>query len=345
MTFSKILIVQTAFIGDVVLTLPLVQQTRNSFAGAELHFLTIPASCNIIETHQDIDKLWIYDKHSQDRGVLPFLRLVKNLKKTKFDLAFIPHRSFRSALLCYLAGIPLRIGFDKSSGAFLFNRVVKYPESLHEADRNLQLLKALNVETPTGIFPRIYPEATDVAIVDNWLKNNIPVKRRLIALAPGSVWPTKRWPAENWGKLAGLLEENGFQTVFIGSQKDRHLLPEISTAFKKIEQENSMGEFTLRQTANLLSRCSLLISNDSAPTHLSVAMRTRVLTIFGPTIPGFGFYPYGKNDRIAQVEGLDCRPCSIHGGNSCPKKHFKCMRDLTAEMVFRIARGMLNGNS
>ncbi|MEJ2635969.1 MAG: glycosyltransferase family 9 protein, partial [Calditrichia bacterium] len=159
--------------------------------------------------------------------------------------------------------------------------------------------------------------------------------------APGSVWPTKRWPAVYWGKLIDKFAEEGYEVILIGSAQDSFLVEEIS-AHCSSGFLNGMGRFTLRQSAELIRRSQMLVSNDSAPTHMGVAVRSRVLTIFGPTVPAFGFYPYGEKDQVAQIEGLYCRPCSIHGTQKCPEGHFKCMLTLKPDMVFNIARKMLN---
>ncbi len=341
---KKILILQTAFIGDVILTLPLIQEVKEFFPNTEVHFVTIPVSKNIVETHPQISALHIFDKRGEDRGISGLFNFAAKLRKQSFDIALVPHRSLRSALLVYLAGIPRRIGFNQSAGFYLLTERVKYKQYIHESERNLHLLKAIRSEySPAKVLPVISPDNEDIGIVSEWLYTNFKKEQNnIIALAPGSVWPTKRWPAEYWGTLADFLIEKKYQVVLIGGKKDEYLLDLIGSMMKNRGIKSAFGLFSLRQSAELIRRCRLLISNDSAPTHMGVAVKTPVLTIFGPTIPAFGFYPYGRFDRIAEKRDLNCRPCSIHGGNKCPRKHFRCMLELKPDLVFKIAMEMLS---
>ncbi len=340
--FSRILIVQTAFIGDVVLVTPLIKRVAQCFPKAEIHFLTIPTSQSIVETLPYLRRLWIFDKRGRDRGLRGLWRLGRQLRAEQFDVILVPHRSLRSALLVWLARAPIRIGFNRSAGHFLLTHRVPYRPDIHEVERNLALLTPLGIDSPEKILPDVVPTAEDRQVVEAWMeRNSLNNRFPRIALAPGSVWPTKRWPARYWGQLAARLLETGHQVVLIGSAQDRFLLPEIQSACQS-SIPSALGELTLRQSAELIRRCQLLISNDSAPTHLGVAVRTPVLTIFGPTVPEFGFYPYGEKDRVVQLENLDCRPCAIHGGNRCPREHFHCMLHLKPEIVFQQAREILH---
>ncbi len=343
--FSRILIVQTAFIGDVILVTPLIQRVAHLFPRAQLHFLTIPASRNLVETLPYLKRLWLFDKRGQDRGISGLWRLGTRLRAEQFDLVLVPHRSIRSALLAWLTRAPLRIGFDRSAGNFLFTHQVTYRQDRHEVERNLSLLTPLGIESPQKLFPEIVTTREDKQAVETWMRRSgLSDTFPLVVLAPASVWPTKRWPARYWGRLACQLLESGFQVALIGSKQDRFLLPQIRSICPE-GLHSAMGELTLRQSAELIRRSQLLISNDSAPTHLGVAMRTPVLTIFGPTVPEFGFYPYGERDRVVQLENLDCRPCSIHGGKTCPREHFHCMIHLIPQIVFQQAKEILYENS
>jgi len=343
-SFRKILIVQTAFLGDVILTTPLLPALKVLFPEAQLHFVSTPAAQNILQNNSHLSRVWIYDKRGVQRGMSGLWKMAGKLRASNFDVAIVPHRSIRSALLVLLAKIPLRIGFNKSAGSFLFNRQVVYRQSEHEIERNLRLLESLGYTFGKRVLPEIFPDRADRERVSNWLNETLKSPEYpFIALAPGSVWNTKRWPAAYWSELADQLDQLGFRVVLVGSKQDKFLSEEIR-ATAESELLNAMGEFTLRQSAELIRRAALLICNDSAPTHIGVAVRTPVLTIFGPTVPAFGFYPYGEKDRVAELSGLTCRPCSIHGGARCPLGHFDCMLKLSPETVFRIAREMLNEN-
>jgi len=341
---KKILILQTAFIGDIILTTPLIRFVRKIYPSTDIQFLTIPSSKNILDTNPFINKLWIYDKRGRDRGVKNFLKLIILLQKERIDLAIIPHRSLRSALLVFLSGIRLRIGFDKSSGAFLFTQKVKYLKTVHEVERNLHLITDSIPQKEEYILPEIFISHEDVQIVSNWFRTkNLNLNDRYICLAPGSKWLTKRWPANYWGSLINLFAEKGLNVILIGSEEDKYLKDKIQQ-YTHVTLIDSFGKFSVRQSAEIIRRSMLLISNDSAPTHLGVAVRTLVLTIFGSTVPSFGFYPYGSKNKVAEVNNLSCRPCTDHGKLKCPLGHFRCMIDLTPKAVFHIAMEMLNEN-
>ncbi len=341
---KKILILQTAFIGDIILTTPLIRFVRKIYPSTDIQFLTIPSSKNILDTNPLINKLWIYDKRGKDRGIKDFLKLVVLLRKERIELAIIPHRSLRSALLVFLSGIRIRIGFDKSSGAFLFTQQVNYRKTAHEVERNLHLITHSIPQKEEYILPEIFISDEDVQIVTNWFRRkNLHLNERYICLAPGSKWLTKRWPAHHWGTLINLFAEKGLKVVLIGAKEDKYLKDPIQQC-THVDLIDSFGKFSVRQSAEIIRRSILLISNDSAPTHLGVAVRTPVLTIFGSTVPSFGFYPYGSKNKVAEVNDLPCRPCTDHGKLKCPLGHFRCMIDLTPKKVFHIAMEMLYEN-
>ncbi|MFQ5583031.1 MAG: lipopolysaccharide heptosyltransferase II [Calditrichia bacterium] len=332
-TPRRILIIQTAFLGDVILTLPLLQKTKLLFPKAQIDFLTVPASKNLLETHPDIHELLIYDKRGKDKGLLNIFKWVGKIRNRNYDLALVPHRSLRSALLALPA--KKSIGLDKSSGSMLFSEQVPYRKDFHEVNRNLNLLSSFGVDVQEKVLPELIPTEYDVKVVGNWKKSfNTDRWDNMAAIAPGSVWATKRWPVEYHISLIKALSRRGFQIVLIGGEADKEIGGQIEAEFSE-RVFNAIGIFTLRQSAALIRQCKFLVTNDSAPQHIAVAVGTPVITIFGPTVPGFGFYPYGEHDRIVQIENLPCRPCSIHGGKKCPIGTFECMRNIHAGRVMR----------
>lgn len=332
---KKIIIIQTAFIGDVILTTPMVRVLYERFHQPEIHFLTIPSSKNILETNPFIKKLIIYDKKKKDKGIASFFNLIKSLKEESYDLAFIPHRSIRSALLAKWAGIKTRVGFDKGGGRFFHTHRMRYDQGNHEYERNLHLLNFLEIIPEEVVYPDIFPTDMDKQVVTEWLfSQEILETDRLVTLAPGSVWATKRWLPERFAELADKLIQFGYHVILIGGPDDLFLCESIAQQSEE-QVPVAAGLFTLRQSAELISRSEILITNDSAPLHLGVAMRTPVIAIFGATVPQFGFYPYGNNDLILETKGLYCRPCGIHGKKTCPEGHFRCMREISVQNVFQ----------
>ena len=326
---KRVLILQTAFLGDVVLATPMAESIKNSHPEWEVDFLTTPESGALLENNPNISRILTYDKNKSERGVKGFLSKISEIEAGAYDIALIPHRSIRSAALVRFAGIPQRVGFDKSAGSFLFTEVVKYENELHEVERNLKLVESLNLSV-SKVRPRLYPSLNDLKKSEKILKSSVKLKNKpIIAIAPGSIWPTKRWPIDNYIELAGMLVKDGFGVVVLGGEKDKALFEKISMEGVEI----FAGTATLLESAALLKKCEALVTNDSAPLHFAVAVDTPVVAIFGATAPKFGFYPYNSDDIVIERE-LPCRPCAIHGGMKCPIGTFECMLDIGAEEVF-----------
>ena len=332
---TSILVFQTAFLGDVILTLPLVQVLHREFPEAQIDFLTTPKAAAILRNHPAIHSVIEYDKRGGQQGLMGMFSISRTLKTRLYDVALVPHRSLRSAVVVSLSRIPVRIGFDLSAGRILFTKTVHYEKNAHEVERNLCFLKAFNIGNPKKELPSVYPSAEDKIAVDGFLsETKIKPNDNLIAVAPGSVWNTKRWPPERFSELVKKFLTAGMKVVLIGGKEDESLCEKIASDAQGTEVYLSAGRFSILQSAELLRRCTVLVSNDSAPAHLAVAVRTPVVALFGATVPSFGFAPYGEKDIVVQVEGLPCRPCSIHGGGKCPIGTFECMVRISAEMVF-----------
>ncbi len=281
----------------------------------------------------------VYDKRKK-RGIASFIHTLSKIKEGNFDLALVPHRSLRSALLAYLSRIPERIGFDKSAGSFLLTRKVTYRSDIHEVDRNLSLLSDCGSDLENRT-PELFPSPDDFAHVRKLLENSgVGGDDRLVAVAPGSVWATKRWLPEGFAKVSQLLmERSGIRVVFLGSEEDRPLCEEIA-GLMPARPIILAGETDILQTAAAVSLCKALVSNDSAPVHIASAVKTPVVAIFGSTVPGFGFAPYGVSHAAVEKE-IYCRPCGIHGKRRCPEKHFRCMKDITPGEVFQAVASLL----
>lgn len=332
---GKIIIFQTAFIGDVILTLPMVQLLKKRYPTVAIDFVTTKRASSVLQNHPDINEIIIYDKYGEDKGLKGFKKVTSLLKSKKYDVAIVPHRSIRSALLIYLSRIKTRIGFNRSAGKILFNRIVKYRYDIHEVERNISLLKPLLIETRKKELPRLYPSIDDKKIVDKILfEEEILDTSRLIGIAPGSVWNTKRWTKEGYFQLVRKLLSEKYNVCLIGGKEDVKLCNEIINNTTRGGVINLSGKLTLLQSAELIRRCRVLITNDSSPVHLAAAVDTPVVAIFGPTLPAFGFAPYSDGSVVVETHGLKCRPCAIHGGKKCPIGTFDCMIKITHEMVY-----------
>jgi heptosyltransferase-2 len=330
---KRILIIQTAFLGDVILSTPLIKALRELFPDAFISFLLIPETTKILENNPHLNEILVYDKRKK-KGLITFFDIVSRIKEKKFDLGVIPHRSLRSALLGYLSGIPQRIGFDKSSGSFLFSHKIVYPDNVHEIDRNLSLLSNFNIHL-SDKTPELFPSSEDFSYARLLLHDSgIKEEDKIVGIAPGSVWATKRWLPERFAEVSDLLIKKArAKVVFLGSEEDRKLCEEIANLMTE-KPVILAGKTDILQSAAMISFCEVILSNDSAPVHIASAMKRPVVAIFGSTIPEFGFAPYGEGHLIIEKR-MECRPCGIHGRGKCPEKHFRCMREITTDKVFQ----------
>lgn len=322
----RILIIHTAFIGDIVLSTPLLKKIKDRYPESEVTYLTTPAGAAILKNNPHINEIISYDKRGIHKGIMGVWNLGKRLRAQNFNMVIALHRYLRSSILAWLTRSPKRIGYETSVGSWLFTEKIKYDESKHEVEKILSFIDG-NGEDRFEI--ELYPGIEEIAKIDGILKEC--KDKKIIAIAPGSRWFTKKWPLEYFNSLLEKLEaREDIQVVIIGGNEERLL------NVKKIRNSIDLrGETTLLQLAELLKRSEIVVTNDSSPIHIASAFKnTNIIGIFGPTVRKFGFFPWSKNSQVLEVENLKCRPCAIHGGDRCPEKHFKCMLEITPEMVY-----------
>ncbi|MEO8446585.1 MAG: glycosyltransferase family 9 protein [bacterium] len=330
--YGKILIIQTAFLGDVILTLPLVQVLKQKCPESKIDFLCIPQTSGLLKNNPYINETIVYDKRNSGNRSLD--ELIKTLKGNEYDVIISPHRSFRSSMISYFSKARNTISFNTSSLSFLYRHRVSYISSIHEIQRNLKLLEPLGIIEDRIIQPELFPGTEEATKVNEFfLENKIDQKEKIISVAPGSVWFTKRFPEEKFVKLCDLLSEDDLRIILIGGKEDEKYCSFIKEKSVNKNIINAAENFSILESAEIIKRSALLVSNDSAPLHIADAVGTPVIAVFGATIPQFGFYPYGKKDVIIETEGLKCRPCSIHGGNKCPIGTFVCMKNIEEEKI------------
>jgi heptosyltransferase-2 len=325
------LVVQTSFLGDMVLTTPLIAYLAERGA---VDVLTTPAAGRLLANNPFVRRIVLYDKRGADRGVAAFLSLASALRTERYGAAYFAQGSARSGALALAARIPDRVGFATSAGRMFYTTRIPLVENTHHAARLLSLgtRDPMQRFTREQIRPRLYPGATERAEVDQVLAaaSDAP----LVALAPGSVWATKRWPY--YPELASQLSGMG-QVVVIGGDGDGELAQAIVAATHGTAID-ATGRLSLLASADLIGRSAVLVTNDSAPQHLASAMNTPTVAVFGPTVSDFGFGPLAERTEVAGLDSLACRPCDKHGPQRCPLGHWRCMREITPDMVQALVR-------
>jgi heptosyltransferase II len=331
-----LLVVQTSFLGDVVLTTPLVSALRRRLVPRRLALLVRPEAVPLVAGHPDIDQVLVDDKRGADRGALGWLRTARRLSAERFEVAVSPHRSLRTALVLAAAGIPRRVGFRESRGARLFHERVPRDRGRHDVERNLALLAPFGggaAESPPLHVP-VVPEAARRAA-----ELLPPGSGPLLGLAPGSAWATKRWAPEGFAAVIGALAGEGARCVVLGAPDEAALAQEINRLAGG-RATVLAGRTDLATLVAVVDRLALLVANDSAPMHIACARGVPVVAVFCATTPALGYGPWGPRAVVVEAD-LACRPCGRHGGRSCPRGTEDCMRLVPPGAVLAAARAAL----
>jgi ADP-heptose:LPS heptosyltransferase len=318
---NKILIIQTAFLGDVVLATAILEKLNDYYPDADIHFLLRKGNEAVLKQHPIIKKLWILDKQ---RKLGSTYDVITGLRKEKFDLAVNLQRFASSGIITALSGAKLKVGFTKNPISFLFDERFDHQISptgnQHEIDRNQQLITKYTDEIASK--PRLYPTSQDFDLVKDYKRNTF------ITIAPASVWFTKQWPKEKWVAFLDLLPTD-LQVYLLGAKGDKLLGDFLIQNSKHKMMTNLAGELSPLASAALMKDAKMNYVNDSAPMHFASSMNAPTTVIFCSTVKEFGFGPLSDNKTVIEIDQkLDCRPCGLHGHKVCPEGHFKCALEI-----------------
>ena len=335
---KKILVIQTAFIGDAILTLPMIQKLKENFGSYQIDVLCIPSTEEIFKASPYVDKVKVIDKKGKHKNLFSLISFARKLKNQQYEIVYSPHRSFRTSLVVKILSADKSYGFSTASLKYFYKNLIEYSPSKHEVQRNLDLISYKYDGNNWRIHPQISVNEDQKQKVDGFIqKNKI---RNFIAVAPGSVWNTKIYPKKYYIEIINSLIKK-YNIVLVGGKNDVDLCNEIKSNF--IENVfSSAGMFSLVESIELLKRAALLVTNDSAPTHMGISADIPVLTIYCSTVPGFGFYPYNTKSFYLSFDDLNCKPCGIHGYNKCPLSHFNCGYKLMPKLVIEKIWEMIN---
>lgn len=335
---TRILIIQTAFIGDAILVLPMIQQLRKNNPDAIIDVITTPAASEIFQNSDSVNNVIIYDKRGKDKSFSGMLRLVKKIRSGSYTELYSPHRSFRTSLLVLFSNVKNTYGFSNSAFPYVYKHVIDYEHSSHEVKRNLSLAGMETKDDTWKILPELVSCERYKKKIDNFLKT----PGRYIAIAPGSVWETKKYPKEYYKEIIDYLILQDFTILLIGGLSDKEYCQKLCDNYAQTKIINTAGQFSIPESIELIKRCELLISNDSAPTHFGMCAHKPVLTIYCSTIPGFGFYPYSEKSQFISYNDLDCKPCGIHGHKRCPIGSFDCAKKIEIHNIKTLIGKMLS---
>lgn len=319
MNLDRILVIQTAFLGDVILASPVWENLHAAYPDAQIDVVVKKGNESLLKEHPFLHNVFIFDKNQKVKNLW---NLSKTLRSNQYNLVINLQRFASSGILTFLARGKESRGFEKNPLSFLFTKKFKHEmkPNWHEVDRNLSLISDL-VHTPIR-RPQLYPSKADLNSI--LIYQEVPYS----CLAPTSVWFTKQAPQEIWLKLIDKLSQTKEQIFLLGAPSDRAYLDEIVKNTRSSQVVNLAGQLSLLQSAALMAGAKHNYVNDSGPLHLASATNAPVSAFFCSTVPEFGFGPLSENASIIEVQDLDCRPCGLHGHKACPKGHFKCGKDL-----------------
>ena len=313
----KILIIQTAFTGDVILATPMIEKLHQFYPDAEIDFLLKKGNESLFTNHPLLRKVLIFNK--KEGKVKQLWNLIKQVRAEKYDYVINLHRFFSSGLIVALSGAKHKIGFDKNPMAFTYTHKTTHiinenGNFVHEIDRNLALIQSFT-DNKT-VKPKLYPSAQDY--------ESVKTDNTYICFAPASVWFTKQFPEQKWVELINHIPEN-IEVKLLGGPTDADLCNRIKSNSTHSNIKVMAGQLSFLASAALIQNAKMNFVNDSAPLHMASATNAPVAAIFCSTISQFGFTPVSdKSFLIESEENLTCRPCGLHGKKACPLVHFKC---------------------
>jgi ADP-heptose:LPS heptosyltransferase len=331
----RILIIQTASIGDVVLATPVAEKLSIFFPDAAIDFLVKRGIEKLLVGNPKLRQILIWDKSKNKFRELRYL--TRELRSNNYDVVINLQRFASTGLLTVLSGAQIKLGFRKNPFSVFFTKAVKHrisdkpKESAHEVHRNLSVIDLLT-DAGRNYPPRLYPSQADFAKVSQFKTH------RYITVSPASLWFTKQFPAEKWVEFLQEVDKT-MHVYMLGGKADFVVCQQIMEASGLPNSINLAGKLTFLESAALMKDAAMNYVNDSAPMHFTSAMNAAVTAIFCSTVPAFGFTPLSDNAAIVETDqALDCRPCGLHGYNACPEKHFKCAQTINKEKLLDTIR-------
>lgn len=340
---EKILIIQTAFIGDAILTLPMIEKLKEKFPSSSIDILCIPSTQEIFSASPFVSEVLVMDKKSEQKSILKLSEFAAEVKKQNYTKIISPHRSFRTSFIVMQSGVRETYGFSSSSLAHVYKNLVDYKYDIHEVQRNLDLIGFEYSPESWRIIPKIKIDETSRQKVSQFVSSN-NLSGKLIAIAPGSIWETKKYPENYFQEIIKHFTNRSYKLLVVGGDQDKELCERLTNGFAD-KVFSTAGMFSIIESIELLKNVNLLLTNDSAPTHFGMCANIPVLAIYCSTVPEFGFYPYNKKSSYISFNDLKCKPCGIHGYEQCPIKTFDCGFKLDAKVIIQKMEEILSDSN
>lgn len=325
---QRILVIQTAFIGDVILATSLLEKIHKHLPKAKIDYLVRKGNESLLHQHPFINELIVWNK--QNSKYKSLYQLQKKIRSTKYDAVINTQRFGATGMLTAFSGAKIRSGFSKNPFSIGFTHSADHEigNGTHEVERNQKLIEFFT--DPIYAKPKLYPSSSDFQKIEDITA--LP----FITISPSSVWFTKQFPMKKWIELLDKLPL-GFNVYLLGGPGDQEKNADLIHLCSKNVPENLAGKLSLLQSAALMSKAKMNYVNDSGPLHLCSAMNAPVTSVFCSTVPEFGFTPLSDEKHIIETtEKLTCRPCGLHGLKSCPEGHFNCANTIDTDVLASI---------
>lgn len=333
----KILIVQTSFLGDTILSTPVIAAVKRRHPHAELWMMTTPLSRHLVVNDPRLNGVIPFDKRGTAKGFKGLLAMATTVRAMNFDRVYSLHRSLRTSAMLALARIPERFGFSKAKGAFFYHHTFSRDPGVHDVLRNLAILGDDTQISESDTEMRLFPPPDET--VSHEIKTSIP-PGPFALIVPGSAWKTKMWDSQGYQTVAEALMNRGIPVVVAGGPDEAAACRQVATGNTAI---NMAGKTGIPEMIWIAKRASVIICNDSMALHLASALKIPNVAIFCSTTPSFGFGPW-KNRAIVVEKELSCRPCGRHGKRECPKHSEACMKKISPEEVLTAVESLIGEN-
>lgn len=333
----RILLAQTSFLGDTILSTPVISAIKTLYPQAELWMMTTPLSSELVRRDPLLSGVITHDKRNQDSGLAGLVRFSQRLKAMQFDRVYSLHRSHRTSLLLWLANIPLRIGCADAKLPFFYHHLRERDFQHHDVVRNLSILKGEMALDSNTAEMRLFPPPSHE--INPEIIERLPSSFNYAVLVPGSVWNTKMWHWEGFRAVARFLLASGIQVILLGSKSDNKVCTKVSQGLDII---NLAGRTTISEAMFVVKNARLMVCNDSMSLHMASAMKIPTVVVFCATSPDFGYGPWNNRAIIVEKKDLECKPCRTHGSPKCPNGTEACMRDLPADQVVRAVHELMD---
>lgn len=327
MEHKNILVIQTAFIGDAILASSVLEKLHGFYPQSKITLLVRKGNESLYEEHPFLHELLVWNK--KEGKYKSLFALLTKIRNRKFDTVINLHRYASSGFLTAFSKAAYTAGYDKNPFSFLFNLKAKHNigDGRHEVQRYNNLIE--DITDKSIAKPKLYPSFKHFQKIEAY--TGVPI----VTMAPSSVWFTKQLPKEKWIQLCDSISDDRV-IYLLGGPNDRSLCEDIKHNSKHKNIVVLAGKLALLESCELMKHAKMNYVNDSGPLHLASSVNAPTTAFFCSTVPAYGFYPLAQNSQVIEVDGLDCKPCGLHGYKACPKGHFKCGKNIEIKNLSQI---------